>query len=179
MKFKIGVIGSAEGAEEKILEKARVIGREIAKYDCFLLSGGTTGVSYEAVKSAKKENGFTIGFSPAENLTEHIDYYKFPTEQFDVLITTGFGKKGRNVMFIRSCDGVIAVSGRIGTLNELTIAYDEKKIIGILTGSGGLSDSIKEIIDKSGKKGGKIIYESDPKLLVKMIVEDLKKNRGC
>jgi len=176
MKFKIGVIGSAAGYSSNILEKAREIGREIAKYDCALLTGATTGLSYEAVKGAKENNGLTIGFSPASNLLEHIEKYKFPIEYFDILIFTGFGLKGRNVPFIRSCDGVIAISGRIGTLNEFTIAYDEGKIIGMLEGSGGLCDDkgIRAFIKSSRKKGGKIIYNFNPKNLVKELMNNLK-----
>lgn len=90
------------------------------------------------------------------------------------MIFTGFGLKGRNVPFVRTCDGIIAISGRIGTLNEFTIAYDEGKTIGILKGTGGISDRIEDIVDKSGKEGGKVIYESDPHLLVAKITKVLQ-----
>lgn len=175
MRYKIGVIGSAEGCESDILEKAREIDREIARQDCILLSGGTIGVSYEAVKGAKELDGVTIGFSPASTLAEHVgDPYSLPTEHFDVLIYTGFGYKGRNVPFIRSCDGVVAISGRIGTLNEFTIAYDEKKVVGLLTGTGGLCDDegIKNFIIESKKKGGKIISHHNPHQLIEELVRN-------
>jgi len=175
MRYKIGVIGSAAGYENNILEKAREIGREIAKHDCVLLTGGTTGVSYEAVKGAKEYNGLTIGFSPASNMLEHIETWKLPTEHFDVLIYTGHGFKGRNVPFIRSCDGVVAISGRIGTLNEFTIAYDENKVIGLLEETGGLcdDDGVKNFFSKSKKKGGEILSHHDPAQLIKELIENL------
>ncbi|HDH91561.1 MAG TPA: hypothetical protein ENF38_01280 [Candidatus Aenigmarchaeota archaeon] len=176
MKYQIGVIGSAVEEKSDILKKAREIGKEIARYNCVLLTGATTGVSYEAVKGAKENNGLTIGFSPASNLSEHVEKYKLPVEYFDVIIFTGFGFKGRNVPFIRSCDAVVAISGRIGTLNEFTIAYDERKVIGILKGTGGLCDDegIEEFVRKSGKKGGKIIHEFDPKSLIKKLMNELR-----
>ena len=177
MKYKIGVVGSAAGQmPEVLLNKAKEIGREIAKCNCILLSGAGPGLPYEAVKGAKDENGFTIGFSPASCLSEHVNKYEFPTEHFDVLIFTGSGLKGRNVPFIRTCDGVIAISGRIGTLNEFTMAYDEKKVIGVLKKTGGISEIIKNVVEISGKKGGKLIYNSDPKLLVNGIIKDLRAN---
>lgn len=181
MRYKIGVIGSAAGYENDILKKAREIGKEIATHDCILLTGGTTGVSYEAVKSAKENEGLTIGFSPAATLTEHTEAYGLPTEHFDVLIYTGFGFKGRNVPFIRSCDGVVAISGRIGTLNEFTIAYDEKKIIGLLKETGGLCDDegIEHFVRKSKKKGGKIISHYCPHQLIEQVVEFLKNKLIC
>lgn len=175
MKYKIGVIGSAAGYQSEILEKAREIGREIAKHDCILLTGGTTGASYEAVKGAKEYNGLTIGISPAASLVEHTEVYGLPVELFDVLIYTGFGFKDRNVPFIRSCDGVVAISGRIGTLNEFTIAYDEKKTIGLLKGTGGLCDdkSIEDFVKASGKWSGEIVSDTNPAKLVEKLLEKL------
>lgn len=178
MKYKIGVVGSAaDSITSDILAKAREMGREIAKNDCILVSGGGPGVPYEAIKSAKENNGFTIGFSPASDLPEHVARYKFPTEHFDVLIYTGFGLKGRNVLFVRSCDGIIAISGRVGTLNELTIAFDEGKIIGILKGVGGVCEIFEKAVKITGKKGGKIIYNYNPKSLVKHVIDNLRSIR--
>lgn len=175
MRLKIGIIGSGSvPANQEINVKSYEIGKEIAERGCILLTGSGPGLPYEAIKGAKETNGLTIGISPASNLQDHIKRYNFPTRFFDVLIFTGFGLKGRNVLFIRSCDGVIVISGRIGTLNEFTIAYDEWKTIGVLKDTCGISDSIEDIIRKSGKKGGKIIYESDPKTLVIKLIEDLK-----
>ena len=174
MKYKIGVIGSAAGnVNEELSTKARIIGKEIAKHDCFLLSGGTTGFSYEAVIGAKEAGDFTIGFSPAANETEHIEKYRLPVEYLDLIIFTGFGYKGRIVPFIRSSDAVIGISGRRGTLTEYTIALDEGKITGVLIGSGGVSDMIKEIEENIEKKGGKKIFNNNPKKLVKEVIESL------
>ena len=174
MKHKIGVIGSAEGnVNEELFANARIIGREIASYDCFLLSGATTGISYEAVKGAKEVGGFTVGFSPASNEKEHIERYNLPVENFDLIVFTGFGYKGRVVPFIRSSDAVIGISGRTGTLTEYTTALDEGKVTAVLVGSGGASDIMNTIKDAFEKKSGKKIFNSDPKLLVKEVVESL------
>jgi uncharacterized protein (TIGR00725 family) len=175
MKYKIGIIGSASCEDRNILKKAREIGKEVAYQDCFLLTGGTTGVSYEAVKGAKENNGLTLGFSPAIDIKEHKELYNLPTN-FDILIFSGFGLKGRNVLLIRSIDCVIAISGQVGTLNEVTIAYDEKKPIGLLKGTGGLCDN-KEIINflrKKNRRKGSIMINDNPKELVREIIKQLK-----
>jgi len=174
LKIRIGVIGSAV-ADMKVIPKARQIGVEIARRDNILLTGSGPGIPYEAVKGAKETGGFTIGFSPASHSKEHKEKYNFPADLFDVLIFTGFGLKGRNVPFIRTCDGVVVISGRIGTLNEFTIAFDEGKVIGLLKGTGGLCDntSIENFVKASGKKGGKIVSNSDPKLLIKELLKHL------
>lgn len=173
MKPKIGVIGSGVSSDESLFNKAREIGKHIAKNDCILLTGGCAGIPFEAAKSAKENGGLTIAFSPAHNIQEHKEKFKFPADS-DIFICTGFGLKGRNVPMIRSCDAVIAICGRIGTLNEITIAYDEKKVIGILEGTGGMSDKIKEIIASAGKEGGKIIYNSDTAKLVEAVLSEIK-----
>jgi len=39
---------------------------------------------------------------------------------------------GREVENIQTCDAVVIVGGRSGTLGEFAIAYDQAKIIGVL-----------------------------------------------
>lgn len=170
MKVKIGVMGSASGLEDSV-QKAFEIGREIAKNDYILITGATTGLPYEAAKGAKQENGLVVGISPAISKEEH-EKIGMPFDYHDIIIYTGFGKKGRNVINIRACDAVVFVGGRIGTLNEFTIAYDEGKTIGILEESGGMSDKIKEIVEIANKEtAAKIIYDTDPKKLIKNLLE--------
>lgn len=175
--FKIGVMGSAWGKQsDEVLEKASALGKAIAKNGCILITGACPGVPYEASQSAKLNGGFTVGFSPASSMKEHVSEYKYPND-FDFLVFTGFGKKGRNVVSIRTCDAVIFISGGSGTLNEFTIAYDEEKICGILTQTGGITEMIKELEEKclSGRKAcGKVIYDSDPEMLVEKIIQELK-----
>ena len=98
-------------------------------------------------------------------------------QQSHLIILTGFEKKGRNVIAVRSCDALIFVSGGTGTLNEFTIAYDEGKVCGVLLDSGGISGVMKELEGKylSGrKKSGKVIYHSEPEKLVELVLSELK-----
>jgi predicted Rossmann-fold nucleotide-binding protein len=52
----------------------------------------------------------------------------------------------RDIINIRSSDAVVIIGGGIGTLNEFTVAYDEGRPIGIVTESGGISNSIEHIV---------------------------------
>jgi hypothetical protein len=105
--------------------------------------------------------------SPAENRGEHVARYGLPEDGADVMIFTGFGYKGRNVINVRSADIVLILGGATGTLNEFTIAYDEGKIVGVLEGSGGIADHIREIIKVCNKPAiGKVFFDSDPVKLV-------------
>jgi len=177
MRYQIGVVGSAIETDENIKEKARKVGQAIAEYDCTLITGGCGGLPYEAAKGANLECGTVIGVSPASNLREHVNVYKMPEKEYSSLIFTGFGKKGRTVPLARSCDALIAISGRTGTMVELGIAYDENRLIGLLSGVPGVSGYFDEWVGKLGKPGGKIIKNENPETLVKEVVEYLKKSK--
>lgn len=127
----------------------------------------------EATIGAKEVGGTTVGISPAINFKEHVEDYKYPSDIFDSIIFTGSGYKGRNVTLVRSCDAVISVQGMMGTLNELTIAYDEKKIVGLLLGTGGASDIFLDVLKKMGKSNENVLSSEDPCLLVQKIIDTL------
>src|SRR5207245_6436968 len=73
-----------------------------------------------------------------------------------------------------SCDIVVFIAGSIGSLNEFTIAYDEGKIIGCLTGTGGVADEIKSIAETFPKKTkARIFYDDDPAQLIEACLNTL------
>ena len=78
----------------------------------------------------------------------------------------------------RAADAVIIICGRMGTLNEFTIAFEDQKYIGVLIGSGGTADKIEGLIQKPFRGKMRIIYEKDPKKLVKKLVSLMKKDKG-
>ena len=166
MKIKIGVMGSAEEMPD-VCEKAETLGRAIAARDAILLTGATTGLVYVTGKAARDAGITHIGISPAHNAGEHGERYELPLDACDAIIYTGFGLKGRNVVLVRSCDVVVFISGSIGSLNEFTIAYDEGKVIGCLTGTGGVADEVERltrVFSKSTKSH--ICYDDDPVKLI-------------
>ena len=110
--------------------------------------------------------------SPGLSLDEHIDKYNSPAAGHDVLIYTGSGLMGREITGIRTCDIVIIVGGRSGTLGEFSIAYDEGRLIGVLLGTGGIAREIKKIIKIIEKPtGSEVVYNPDPKELVEKLLE--------
>jgi hypothetical protein len=90
------------------------------------------------------------------------------------MVYTGFDYSGRNLLMTRAADGVIIICGRMGTLNEFTIAYEDGKPIGVLEGSGGTADLIKDLLKKPHRKGAPVVYDKDPKKLVKKLIELIK-----
>src|SRR5216684_3284304 len=168
MKIKIGVMGSAEeNSPAELREKAVALGRSIATRDAILLTGATTGLVYTAGKAAHDAGALHVGISPAHDESEHVERFHLLTDACDAIIYTGFGLKGRNVVLVRSCDVVLFINGSIGSLNEFTIAYDEGKIIGCLTGTGGVADEVGGILAALHKQTkAHIVYEDDPEGLL-------------
>jgi len=147
MKIKIGLMASAETeVAARLRPRLEELSAEIAERDLLLLTGATTGVPDAVSREAQRRGGFTLGISPAHNIGEHAKVYGLPVDGCDALIFTGFGLKGRNVVLVRSCDIVIVIAGGMGTLNEFTIAADEGKVVGVLSGTGGIADEIEALL---------------------------------
>lgn len=178
-KYKIAVSGAAElsPCTLRAKELAKEIGREIARQKCILISGATTGIPHLAAQGVKEVGGVSIGFSPAVSELEHRRVYKLPLEYYDIMVYTGFDYAGRNLLMTRASDGVIVICGRMGTLNEFTIAFEDRKPIGVLEGTGGTADLIKNLLKIPHRPAAKIIYDKNPKTLVKKLIELLKKRK--
>lgn len=174
MKYKFVVSGAAETGHcsKDAHIKAEEIGREVVRHNGIMITGATSGIPFWSAKGAKEEGGVSVGISPAATLSSHVKDFKLPIENFDFIIFTGFEYSGRNLLLTRSADAVIICCGRMGTLNEFTIAFEDKKPIGILTGTGGMADEIKHVVEKSHRGSeGKIVYSDDPKTLVEELVK--------
>jgi uncharacterized protein (TIGR00725 family) len=183
MKIKVGVMGSAndtlpEGVSDVVREKAETLGRALAARDVLLLTGATTGLTYITARSARLAGGFHIGISPASSEREHVERYKLPLDSCDAIIYTGFGLKGRNVVLVRSCDVVLFIGGSWGTLNEFSIAHDEGRVMGCLTGTGGVADEAERLLQIFPKKTGAcVLHGDDPARLVAACLEAFEQTR--
>lgn len=179
LKYKICVSGAAhtDHCAENTFEIVKELGREIVRQNGVVVTGATIGVPYWAAIGAKEEGGISIGFSPAATEIAHVKTYKLPIDYFDVIVYTGFEYAGRNLLLTRASDAVVIACGRMGTLNEFTIAFEDNKPIGILTETGGMADMIKEILDRGHRGYGKVIFDSDPKSLVKKLIELIDKEK--
>jgi uncharacterized protein (TIGR00725 family) len=197
-RLKIGVMGSASGpqTEDPIArEKARMLGHQIAKRGHIFINGACPGLPHDSLLASKESGGFTVGISPAFSEYEHVHEYLSPHDH-DLIIYTGMGFMERDIINIRSADGVIIIGGGIGTLNEFTIAYDEGRPIGIITNSGGISNSIPHIVEELCKRSipPNIVFDDDPTVLLDKLevairafplpiredgrVKDLREGRG-
>lgn len=180
LQFKICVSGAAETGHCGInaLSKAKELGAEIARQGGVLVSGATTGFPLWSAMGAKEVGGISIGLSPAATEKEHVNVYKLPIDYMDLIVYTGFGYQMRDILLTRSCDAVILGCGRIGTIHEFTVAFEDNKPIGILEDGGWeIGDEIKMIIEKGHRPNNKIVFDSDPKKLVEKVVALIQKDK--
>jgi uncharacterized protein (TIGR00725 family) len=127
---------------------------------------------YASVEGARSEAGLVIGISPALGLSEHIERFNSPVVGFDLLVFTGSGLMGREVINIRSSDMVVIIGGHSGTLGEFAIAFDEGRLIGVLTGTGGVADMIDSVLPRMEKEtGARVLYDDDPDRLIERLVQ--------
>lgn len=179
MKIKVGVMGSAGEAspetKDALVAKAQALAQAVASRSLLLLTGATTGIVYVVGKAAHDAGVLHVGVSPAENTQEHVERYKLPLDACDLIIYTGFGLKGRNVVLVRSCDILLFIAGAMGSLNELTIAHDEGKVIGCLTGTGGVADNVDYLLQKFSKDtGARVFQHSNPDKLLDACLDVFK-----
>ena len=153
------------------MELAKALGREIVEQGAVLVTGATTGFPLWAAMGAKEVDGVSLGLSPAANEREHIEQFGLPIDYLDLIIYTGFGYSGRNLLLTRASDGVLIGCGRVGTINEFTIAFEDGKPIGVLEGGWPTVQVIRDILDKGHRSNSKVIFDSNPKNLVARVIE--------
>ena len=168
IQIRVGVMGSAVDTIDPVLAKqCRRLGQAIAEHGCCLLTGACPGLPHEVVLGAKARGGHVVGISPAGSLKQHVETFASPYADYHVLIFTGLGLMGRELVNIYSSDFVIVVGGRSGTLGEFAIAYEQGKLIGVLTGSGGITEAIPALEAALVKStGAEVLYDGDPELLL-------------
>ncbi|MBI2627715.1 LOG family protein [Candidatus Nomurabacteria bacterium] len=178
-QIKICVSGAAETGHCGIgaLDKAKELGREIARQGAVLVTGATTGFALWAAMGAKEEGGISIGISPATSEREHVEVYKLPIDYMDLIMYTGFGYAGRDILLTRCADAVICGCGRIGTIHEFMVAFEDSKPIGIFEGPWETGVELKEIIEKSHRPNAKIVAGNDPKKLLEDVIALVKKDK--
>lgn len=180
MNISVGVMGSAGdapgiGNKEALSVQANALALELAERNVQLLTGATTGIVYVVGKAAHEAGVLHVGISPAKDSGEHVHKYKLPLDACNLIVYTGFGLKGRNVVLVRSCDIVLFIAGAMGSLNEFTIAHDEGKVIGCLRGTGGVADEVNYLLQKFSKStDARVFQDEDPGRLLDACIRELR-----
>lgn len=143
--IQIGVIGSdADLKDSTSIQKLSFeIGCLIAEKKAVLISSGEKRgeLTKMAAKGVKKQNGVVIGIMGNK---------KNALANLTAIVDIGIQREGlREFFLVNSCDAIIAVGGGSGTLNELTIAYQNKiPVVCITKGEGWAVDLAGKYLDK-------------------------------
>ncbi len=125
---KVAVIGTGI-ANEEIYQEAYEVGRLLAERGAVVFCGGLGGVMEAAARGAREAGGLTVGILPGNKAEEANPYIEIP-------VVTDMGH-ARNVILVRSVEGVIAVAGGYGTLSEIALALKMwKPVVGLRTWPG-------------------------------------------
>ncbi len=172
LQVKMGISGAAETGHCGInaYPMALELGREVARQGAVLVTGATTGFPLWVAMGVKEEKGTVVGISPANSEKEHIEMYNLPVEYHDLIMYTGFGYPGRDLIFTRSTDAMLFGCGRIGTIHEFTIAFEDKKPMGVLEGDWKTGEVIKDILANGHRPNDHILFDTDPKSLVEKVI---------
>ncbi len=175
LRYSICVSGAASGSTVQAdADKARELGKAIARSGHIITTGATIGLPYYAAQAASEAGGMSVGFSPAVSLREHLRKYRLPSNCFDFINFTGLHYVGRDLYLVQSSDAVITIGGRFGSLHEFTSALEAHKPSGVLTASGGTADRIPRLMDALEPPDDHlVIFDDSPDRLVKRIVEIL------
>ncbi len=185
MQYKIGVFGSAEGDFQKIITVAHALGEELGKRHVIVITGASTGIPNEVARKAKQSGATLWGYSPAIDLpiqktlspgcdADLYDQLFYVRRDFEFVSSHEICRKYRNITSTANCDAGIIISGRWGTMNEFTNLYDMGKVIGVLTGTGGIADELPALIKKIAKKSKAVVLLSNsPQELVEKIFNEL------
>ena len=123
--LRVAVVGEQQ-ASPTARELAYQVGRELARRGAVVLTGGLGGVMEAASRGCHEAGGLCVGILPGEDPGEANDWVHLP-------IVTGMGH-ARNVVLVRSADGVIAVGGSYGTLSEIALALKlGRPVVGLFT----------------------------------------------
>ena len=196
-KYKIGIFGSAVNESEKAIETTKKLGRILGKKDIIIVTGACAGMPDIVAQEALKTETEVWGFAPVASEKELKELYKdndfshykniyyIPAnfkDLFFIKADTEFKvqkpslQKYRNVISTANCDGGIIISGRWGSMNEFTNLFDMGKVIGVLTGTGGIADELPSLMKKINKpSSAKVIFNEDPEILVNAVLEELDK----
>ena len=121
----IGVLGPGEGAAQKEMDDATLIGELVAKAGwCILTGGRAAGVMGAAAKGARTAGGLTIGILPTPDSLG-------ASPAVDVVLATGLGE-ARNAVIALSANACVVCGMNAGTASEVALAIRAKKPVILL-----------------------------------------------
>jgi hypothetical protein len=124
-RILIGVLGPGEGAGQREMDDATLIGELVAKAGWAVLTGGrVAGVMGAAAKGARAAGGLTIGILPTPDTLG-------ASPAVDVVLASGLGE-ARNAVIALSANACVVCGMNAGTASEVALAIRAKKPVVLL-----------------------------------------------
>src|SRR4029450_8741402 len=124
-RILIGVLGPGEGAGQRDMDDATLIGELVAKAGWAVLTGGrVAGVMGAAAKGARAAGGLTVGILPPADTPG-------ASPAVDVVLATGLGE-ARNVVVALSSNACVVCGMNAGTASEVAPPIRAKKPVVLL-----------------------------------------------
>ncbi|VUC37144.1 unnamed protein product [Clonostachys rosea] len=147
-RVPIGVIGTRT-ATPKQLELAHQLGASMADLGMQLICGGKGGVMEAACEGHAAHGGFPIGILPDGEWDGANPFCTIP-------IATGLGV-ARNAVIARASVALIAVGGGLGTITEMAMGLQFKRLVLRLNGApeveGAISiGTVEEALDRVARR---------------------------
>ena len=124
-RILIGVLGPGEGAGQKEMDDATLLGELVAKAGwCILTGGRVAGVMGAAAKGARAAGGLTVGLLPTPDTLG-------ASPAVDIVLATGLGE-ARNAVIALSANASVVCGMNAGTASEVALAIRAKKPVILL-----------------------------------------------
>jgi hypothetical protein len=138
MSYKVTVFGGTNNKNYSEHEQSECekLGAFLGSIGADVLTGACGGFPYFVGKAAAENGSRVYGYTPAMDLAEHVDVYKFPTDGVTDLIyndvksaTMAENFMKRSIDMTPFSDVVVALGGSWGTFFELLLSFWYKKTI--------------------------------------------------
>lgn len=177
--MKIAIIGTTKADNPQIIKKAKEIGKLIAINKHTIITGGTNGYPHIVALSAINAGGKVISYATGRSMSDHSQFHDADLSEYtDIIFQKKYFSKKLSVIdnYLRSLDMcskvdmAIVISGKVGTMYEVTIMSGMSKNIYVLAGSGGVTGhTIKEFIKEGHKTKSKILFFKNSEELNKVL----------
>jgi len=143
----------------KQIAECEKLGKFLAGEKIEVLTGACRGFPYYVGKAAIQNGGRVIGYSPASNLNEHTDKYKFPADGVTDLVFNSEQKESfsenfmkRSIDMVPFSDVVIALGGSWGTYFELLLSFMYRRTIILVEQFEGAVKAFENTFEFFGKR---------------------------
>ncbi len=141
---QIGIFTTYDPVPDSVVAKAKALGQALAERKCIVLTGGNGGLMNVISEAVVKAGGLTVGIMARE--VEGIDASsKWYNPYNTVKIMSGQTFTSRSSILVRSSDAVVVVAGGVGTLTEVSMAYNIRKPIIVVKGTGMMADRLASL----------------------------------